>query len=114
MRMLSLPIEALKQQVAVLAARRLQSSHGISALGLLAEIPILKKGERCDQGGLHDRLLVERHEGSLLNGIDLADELAQTITRRGWSQSWICILIVGQGPIQFLLNGCEHTPPRPD
>ena len=35
--------------------------------GLLAQDPVLKKGENSDESRLHYGLLIQRHEGSLLN-----------------------------------------------
>lgn len=53
-----------------------------SVMGLLAKIPVLQEGQCSDKSGLNHRLLVEGHEGSLLHGLDVGDDLAKPFIRR--------------------------------
>lgn len=43
----------------------------------LTKEPILEEGKSPDECGLHDRLLIERHERSLLDGADFVHHPAQ-------------------------------------
>ena len=79
---------------------------------LLTQIPILQEGEHSDQRSLYHRLLVKRYEGSLLNGINFADDLPQVITRWSRVDGWFGTLLLNQDTIEILLKRCEHFPLR--